>query len=112
MCKHPFATGDMAAHQYFESVSEDGQLKQELGQLMAKEIENKQKIFETNFEKMVCVADLTLCPKFFKEIHNHYDFRGEEKAEMSLKKLQLLVIAYVNASQKVTWLMEFKTSNA
>jgi hypothetical protein len=41
-------------------VSADGQLKQELGQHMAKEIENKQKMFETNFEKMVCVVDPTL----------------------------------------------------
>jgi hypothetical protein len=60
-------------------------------------------MFETNFGKMVCVVDPALGLKFLKEIHNHYDSKGEEKAKMSLEKLQLLVTACVDASQKATW---------
>jgi hypothetical protein len=48
-------------------------------------------------------VDPALGLKFLKEIHNHYDSKGEEKAKMSLEKLQLLVTACVDASQKATW---------
>jgi hypothetical protein len=40
---------------------------------------------------MVCVVDLALGLEFLKEIHNHYEYKGEKEAKMSLEKLQLLV---------------------
>ncbi len=47
------------------------------------------------------MTNLVLGPKFFKEVQNHYDSRGEEDAKMCLEKLQLLVTSYVDASQNV-----------
>jgi hypothetical protein len=33
------------------------------------------------------MTNLVLGPKFFKEVQNHYDSRGEEDAKMCLEKL-------------------------
>jgi hypothetical protein len=42
--------------------------EQEMAQPMCKAIDNKRKSFDTNFGKMVCVANPTIGLEFLKEI--------------------------------------------
>ncbi len=65
------------------------------------EKDDKIKFVDTNFGKMVCVANLALGSKFLKEIQNHFDSRVEEDAKMTLENLQLLAISLVEFTQKV-----------
>ncbi len=59
----------MAIHWYYESLLEaNDHYEQEMAQPMCKAIDNKRKSFDTNFGKMVCVANPTIGLEFLKEI--------------------------------------------
>ncbi len=79
-----------------------------LASLSNKAMDSVQKEYMIAFHKRLHVCDPALAPKFFQQIHVHYNMNPNPK--MMIEKLQLLVSSQMSNEQKVSWLKQWNQS--